>query len=140
MGFLTVNNKEIETIVLEEFGNLENYLIALKHNTVGKSIAKTIISTLYRNIDSNREFILYFSENGIYEKELSFSDKAKFVLIPWNEIHDFIVEDKGDKLIIRVNHLDKNYDYEIPFDGKIMKGNRDRVLNLQDNNFYIQEE
>jgi len=138
VGLFTVNIKEIEKDILNEFGDLDNHVIAFKHNTVAKSITKTILSTLYRNVDSSREFILYFSENGVYEKEFGFSENSKYILIPWNEIEEFNKKDEGDKVIIKIKHLGKSYDYEIPFDGKIMMGNRERVSKLIENNFYIE--
>lgn len=135
MGLFTTNSDDIYDFVKKEFGDTKNYLMVLKHNSVAKSIFKLAISTLYHNIDSNRIFILYFDEKGIHEKEISFSDKSAFVFIPWNEVEEFTKDEKSNKVILKVNHLGKVYAYEVPFNGKIMKGNRERYNNLKENNF-----
>ena len=135
MGLFTTNVDEIYDFVKKEFGDTKNYLMVFKHNSVAKSIFKLAIDTLYQNIDSSRNYILYFDERGIHEKELSFSDQSSFVFIPWNEIEEFIKEEKANKVILKVNHLGKFYSYEAPFHGKIMKGNKKRYHILKENNF-----
>lgn len=136
MGLFTIDDREIYELVREKFGETDNYLVAIKHNNLKKSIVKAIFSTLYRNIDSSREYILYFSENGIYEKEFGFSDNTNFVLIPWNEVEEFTEDRRAYKLVLNVNHLGKTYSYEIHFNGGIMKGNEERLVKLNENNYF----
>ena len=72
MGLLFNDNNEINEKVKNEFGNLDNHLIAFKHNGIKKGLAKLlIIGGVYYTFDSNRTFILYFSNKGIYEEEMS---------------------------------------------------------------------
>ncbi|MFL8969977.1 hypothetical protein ACKA04_08000 [Helcococcus kunzii] len=136
MGIFLTSSDELYSFVKDEFGETDNYLIAMKYNSFAKSLLKATISTIYRNMDSSRNVILYFDEKGIHEKEMSFSDKSPFVLIPWNEIEEFTEDEKWNKVILKVNHLGKVYGYEIPFNGRIMKGNKERYNILHENSYH----
>lgn len=136
MSLFFTKKSEVVKMVEESFGPSEDYLVVLKHNNVVKSGLKLMISNLYSAMDSSRTFILYFDHQGIHEKEISLSDHADFILIPWNEVEEFTIKDKGSKAILFANHLGKTYSYSVDFDGKLMEGNRKRFLELKKKNFY----
>lgn len=136
MSLFFTKKSEVVKMVEESFGPSEDYLVALKHNNPVKSGLKWLISNLYYVMDSSRTFILYFDHQGIHEKEISLSDHADFILIPWNEVEEFTIKDKGSKAILFVNHLGKTYSYSADFDGNLMRGNRERFLGLKEKNFY----
>lgn len=140
MGKIFNNKTDIYNMVEENFGKSENYLVALKHNGFLKGILKLFLSRLYYVMDGCRSYVLYFDEKGMHEKEISLSDKGPFLLIPWREIKEFRVKDKGNKVYLDVNHLGKTYSYEIDFRGRLLAGNRERFLVLREHNFYREEE
>lgn len=74
--------------------------------------------------------LLYFDKQGIYEADISFSDKSQFLLMPWHEITDFSYKDKGGHILLFYTHLGQKYKYEIDFNGAIMKDNRENTLSL----------
>lgn len=123
-------------MVREKIGTADNYLVAVKHNSMLKGLLELLLSNLAYAIDSGRTFVLYFDDAGIYEKELSFTDNALFLLIPWREIYDFGYKDKGNKIYLNVNHLGKTYSYEISFNNYLLKGNRERLKQLVEHNFF----
>lgn len=129
-------NSEIKQMVQDNFGHTENYLVAMKHNGFIKGLLKLLINNLFYIMDSTRQFILYFDNQGIHEKEFSFTDKSKFLLIPWNEVDEFDINDKGNKIIINVNHLGKKYSYVVEFNDHLLKGNRERFTYLEKKNFF----
>lgn len=110
--------------------------MAVKHNSILKGLLELLLSNLVYAIDSGRTFVLYFDDAGIYEKELSFTDNAPFLLIPCREIYDFGYKDKGNKIYLTVNHLGKTYSYEISFNNYLLKGNRERLKQLIEHNFF----
>ena len=130
MGLLFNNLDDIREKVSEEFGNIDNYLIAIKHNDVKSGIAKLIVSNLLYVLDSNRTFIIFFDEKGIHEKEMSHSIKGDFSLIPWHEIENFQVTEKSNKAIIELSHLNKKVGYEISFKGKLFNDNNKNFEHL----------
>lgn len=133
MGLLFNDNNEINEKIKNEFGNLDNHLIAIKHNGIMKGLAKLlIIGGLYYTLDSNRTFILYFSNKGIHEEEISNSVKGDFLLMPWNEISSFDIKVKNNKAIIELVHIGKRIGYEIPFNGKIFGTNKDNLKKLEE--------
>lgn len=133
MGLLFNDNNEINEKIKNEFGNLDNHLIAFKHNGIKKGLAKLlIIGGLYYTFDSNRTFILYFSNKGIHEEEISNSVKGDFLLMPWNEISSFDIKVKNNKAIIELVHIGKRIGYEIPFNGKIFGTNKDNLKKLEE--------
>lgn len=140
MGKIFTTHEEVAQMVREEFGDTQNYLVALKHNNWKKSLLKLLISNIYAAVDSARQYILVFDEQGIHEKEMSFSDHADFVLIPWHEIQEFDIHPKGKKTIIEVNHLGKIYAYEVEDNEHLLKGNDERLEHLQANDFYRSED
>lgn len=131
MGLLTNDKKEIQQMVEEQFGEGKNYVLALKHNNAAESGLKLLISSLYNTLDSNRTFILVFNSKGIYEKEISTSDKSKFYLMPESEIEELTFDEKDKKGYINFRHITKNLSYEIPFTGKLFEGNRERFEKLE---------
>ena len=132
MGLLFNDNNEINEKIKNEFGNLDNHLLAIKHNGIKKGLAKLlIIGGLYYTLDSNRTFILYFSNKGIHEEEISNSLKRDFLFMPWNEISSFDVEVKNNKAIIELVHIGKRMGYEIPFNGKIFGTNKANFKKLE---------
>lgn len=98
MGLLMNTANEVAEKVKENFNDTENYLFALKCNDFKTGLFKLLLSKLYYTMDSARSFILYFSEKGIYEKEISNTMNGNFVLMPWNEIDEFNVDLKSKKL------------------------------------------
>lgn len=136
MGKLFTKSSDVCNMVQEKFGTTDNYLVAVKRNSVAKDLLEWwLLSSLLYAIDSGRTFVLYFDDKGIYEKELSFTDNAPFLLIPWREVYDFNFEDKGNKVNINVNHLGKTYSYEITFNNYLLRGNRERLQQLIAHNF-----
>lgn len=136
MGLLFNDNNEINEKIKNEFGNLDNHLIAIKHNGIMKGLAKLlIIGGVYYTFDSNRTFILYFSNKGIHEEEISNSVKGDFLLMPWNEISSFDIKVKNNKAIIELVHIGKRIGYEIPFNGKIFGTNKDNLKKLEEKNW-----
>lgn len=107
MGLLFNDKDDLKREVEEKFGNGKNYLIAFKHNSPVKKGLKLIMSNLYNTYDSNRTFILVFDNKGIYEKEISNSDKDNFYLMPENEVEDFNVDKKSRKAYITFKHVGK---------------------------------
>ena len=136
MGKLFTKSSDVCNMVREKFGTTDNYLVAVKRNSVAKDLLEWwLLSSLLYAIDSGRTFVLYFDDKGIYEKELSLTDNAPFLLIPWREVYDFNFEDKGNKVYINVNHLGKTYSYEITFNNYLLRGNRERLQQLIAHNF-----
>lgn len=136
MGKLFTKSSDVGNMVREKFGTADNYLVAVKRNSVAKALLEWWLSRLLYAIDSGRTFVLYFDNTGIYEKELSFTDNAPFLLIPWREVYDFSFKDKGNKIYLNVNHLGKTYSYEISFNNYLLKGNRERLRQLIEHNFF----
>ena len=131
MGLLFNDNNEINEKIKNEFGNLDNHLLAIKHNDIKTGLAKLIASNLFYTLDSNRTFILYFSNKEIHEEEISNSLKRDFLFMPWNEISSFDVEVKNNKAIIELVHIGKRIGYEIPFNGTIFGTNKDNLKKLE---------
>ena len=131
MGLLFNDKKEFSEKVEKIFGDKDNYLVAFKANDLKTGLGKLILSNIYYTFDSSRTFILYFSPKGLYESEISNSTKRDFYLMPWNEIEEFEVEDKNNKVIISLRHLEKKVMYEVDFKGKIFEGNEDRFIGLK---------
>lgn len=136
MGLFTINIDEIKNQIQQEFKENMQYLVAIKHHTNSESILKSIVSVFYRNVDATREYILVFNQQGIYEKELGFSDSQPFLLIPWNEVNKMDVYEKSSQSILIIDHLGKEYRYEIPYTGRIMINNKNHLMNLQALDFY----
>lgn len=131
MGLLFNDKKEFSEKVEKIFGDKDNYLVAFKANDLKTGLGKLILSNIYYTFDSSRTFILYFSPKGLYESEISNSTKRDFYLMPWNEIEEFEVEDKNNKAIISLRHLEKKVMYEVDFKGKIFEGNKERFMELK---------
>lgn len=131
MGLLFNDKKEFSDKVEKIFGDRDNYLVAFKANDLKTGLVKLILSNIYYTFDSSRTFILYFSPKGLYESEISNSTKRDFLLMPWNEIEDFEVDEKNNKAIISLRHLGKKVMYEVDFKGKIFEGNEERFMELK---------
>lgn len=135
MGLLFNTSDDMDKKVREKFGEDKSYLLVFKHNSPAKSLGKLILSSLYYVLDSTRAFVLYFDPKGVYELEISNSDKKDFLFMAWNEIEDFeLVE--GNKKILKINHLGKLYQYEVELDGKLFKNNYKNLKDLIENNWY----
>ena len=111
MGLLMNTANEVAEKVKENFNDTENYLFALKCNDFKTGLFKLFLSKLYYTMDSARSFILYFNKKGINEKEISNTLKGKFVLMPWNEVEDFVIEIKNNKANLAFSHLGKKLLY-----------------------------
>src|SRR5699024_11534470 len=134
MGLLFNTSDEIDKKVREKFGDDGSYLLVFKYNSPAKVLGKLLLSSVYYVFDSSRTFILYFDPKGVYESEISNSDKKDFLFMAWNEIEDFeLVE--GNKKILKINHLGKVYEYEVEMDGKLFKNNYKNLKELIDNNW-----
>lgn len=135
MGLLFNTSDDMDKKVREKFGDDKSYLIVFKHNSPAKGLGKLLLSSVYYILDSNRTFVLYFDPKGVYESEISNSDKKDFLFMAWNEIEDFeLVE--GNKKILKINHLVKLYQYEVELDGKLFKNNYKNLKDLIENNWY----
>lgn len=135
MGLLFNTSDDMDKKVREKFGDDKSYLIVFKHNSPAKGLGKLLLSSVYYILDSNRTFVLYFDPKGVYESEISNSDKKDFLFMAWNEIEDFeLVE--GNKKILKINHLGKLYQYEVELDGKLFKNNYKNLKDLIENNWY----
>ena len=136
MGFLFNDVNEFREKIYEKFKNTDSYLFATKHNSTGKGFLKLLFSNLYNTVDSSRTFILYFNEKGIYEKEISNSTKGDFILMPWDEINSFEIDERSNKSFINFSHLGKKISYEIFFKGKMCEDNVGNFKNLKENNWH----
>lgn len=130
MGLFTRNIDEIREKTEKVFHDRSNYVLAIQNRSFLKRVGLLLLAKLPYLIDSNRTFLLYFNQEGIYEAEISFSDKSQFLLMPWHEISDFHYEDKGSKVLLSYSHLGQKRGYSIDFGGPIMKDNRKNVLDL----------
>lgn len=134
MGLLFNSSDDMDKKVSEEFGDDKSYLIVFKHNSPAKGLGKLFLSNLYNTLDNSRTYILYFDPKGVYESEISNTDKKDFLFMAWNEIEDFkLVE--GNKKILKINHLGKVYEYEVELDGKLFKNNYKNLKELIENNW-----
>ena len=136
MGFLFNNDDDFRDKIKNKFGNTDSYLFAIKNNPTSKGILKLFISNLYNSLDSSRTFLLNFNEKGIYENEISNSDKNNFIFMPWNEIESFEIDKKSKKNFINLIHLGKKISYEIPYEGKMCRDNLKNFEKLSKNNWY----
>ncbi|WP_296114702.1 histidine kinase [uncultured Anaerococcus sp.] len=135
MGLLFNSSEDMDKKVRDKFGDDKAYLLVFKHNSPGKGLGKLLLSKVYYVMDSSRTFILYFDPKGVYESEISNTDKKDFLFMAWNEIEDFeLVE--GNKKILKINHLGKVYQYEVEMDGKLFKNNYQNLTKLKENNWY----
>ena len=123
MNLLFNDKDDLKKDVDRKFGEGKNYLIAMKHNSPEKSGLKLLLSNLYYTYDNNRTPDPVFDPRGIYEKEISNTDKADFYLMPEGEIENYAVEKKGKKARIHFDHLGKQVSYEIPFTGRLFEEN-----------------
>ena len=136
MRFLFNDLGECREKIRENFSKTDSYLFAIKHNSKAKGFLKLLASGLYYTLDSSRTFLLNFTEKGIYEKEISNSTKDNFLLMPWNEINSFEIDEKSNKAFINFSHLGKKISYEISFKGKMCEDNVDNFKNLKENNWH----
>lgn len=135
MGLLMNTANEVAEKVKDNFNDEENYLFALKCNDFKTGLFKLLLSKLYYTMDGARSFILYFSEKGIYEKEISNTMNGNFVLMPWNEVEDFVIDIKNNKANLAFSHLGKKLLYDVPFSGAMAKKNKNMLENLLGKNF-----
>lgn len=134
MGLLFNTSEDLDKKVKEKFGDDKAYLVVFKHNNTANRLGKLLLSSVYYVFDSNRIFLLYFDPKGVYESEISNTDKKDFLFMAWNEIEDFeLVE--GNKKILKINHLGKVYEYEVELDGKLFKNNYKNLKDLIENNW-----
>ena len=134
MGLLFNTSEDLDKKVREKFGDDKAYLVVFKHNNKAKGLGKLLLSSVYYVFDSSRTFVLYFDPKGVYESEISNSDKKDFLFMAWNEIEDFeLVE--GNKKILKINHLGKVYQYQVELDGKLFKNNYKNLTELMENNW-----
>ena len=135
MGLLMNTANEVAEKVKDNFNDDENYLFALKCNEFKTDLFKLLLSKLYYTMDGARSFILYFSEKGIYEKEISNTMNGNFVLMPWNEVEDFVIDIKNNKANLAFSHLGKKLLYDVPFSGAMAKKNKNMLEKLLGKNF-----
>lgn len=134
MGLLFNTSEDLDKKVREKFGDDKDYLVVFKLNNKAKGLGKLLLSSVYYVFDSNRTFLLHFDPKGVYESEISNSDKKDFLFMAWNEIEDFeLVE--GNKKILKINHLGKIYQYQVELDGKLFKNNYKNLTELMENNW-----
>lgn len=136
MGIFFMDTNEIEEEVKASFGDTKDYLFTIKHDDLKTGLAKLLaLSPLLYSSDASRNFTIYFSPKGIYEKEKGNPLSKSFVLLPWNEIEDVQVEMKSKKAFLVFWHLVKRVGYEVPFNGRMCKGNEERLQALQEENW-----
>lgn len=132
MGIIFNDPIKIKESIKNRFGENTTYLIVLKHNSPLKQGIKLLISNLYNTYDSNRSFILVFTEEGIFKKEISKSDKSDFKFIPINEIDNLNIIEKSSNAFLDFNYLDKSYSYKVPFSGKIFNDNKNYINKVRE--------
>lgn len=135
MGLLFNTSDDMDKKVREKFGDDKSYLIVFKHNNLAKGLDQLLLSNLYHTMDSSRTFVLYFDLEGVYESEISNTNKKDFLFMAWNEIEDFKLVG-GNKKILKINHLGKTYEYEVELNGKLFKNNCKNLTELMENNWY----
>ena len=135
MGLLFNDNEAIKKEVEEKFGAQAKYLFAMKHNGPVKSTLKLFLLDGLYAYEANRTFVLVFDKKGIYEKEISNSDKTEFYLYPESEIEEFEVHREAKKATIHFLHIGKSIAYEIPFRGRLFSENEDRFNGLEKANW-----
>lgn len=136
MGIFFMDTNEIEEEVKASSGDTKDYLFTIKHDDFKTGLAKWLaLNTLLYSSDASRNFTIYFSPKGIYEKEKGNPLSKSFVLLPWNEIEDVQVEMKSKKAFLVFWHLVKRVGYEVPFNGRMCKGNEERLQALQEKNW-----
>lgn len=135
MGFLFNDLGECREKIMENFSKTDSYLFAIKHNSKAKGFLKLLASGLYYTLDSSRTFLLNFNEKGIFEKEISNSTKGDFLLMPWDEINSFEIDERSNKAFINFSHLGKKISYEISFKGRMCEDNINNFRNLKGNNW-----
>lgn len=136
MGILFNDLDEFREKINEKFKKTDSYLFAIKHNSTGKGFLKLLASNLYYTMDSSRTFLINFNEKGIFEKEISNSTKGDSLLMPWDEINSFEIDEKSNKAFINFSHLGKKISYEISFKGKMCEDNVDNFKKLKENNWH----
>lgn len=135
MGLLFNDNEAIKKEVEEKFGAQAKYLFAMKHNGPVKSTLKLFLLDGLYAYEANRTFVLVFDKKGIFEKEISNSDKKEFYLYPESEIKKFVVHREAKKATIHFLHIGKSIAYEIPFRGRFFSENEDRFNGLEKANW-----
>ena len=135
MGLLFNDNEAIKKEVEEKFGAQAKYLFAMKHNGPVKSTLKLFLLDGLYAYEANRTFVLVFDKKGIFEKEISNSDKKEFYLYPESEIEKFEVHREAKKATINFLHIGKSIAYEIPFRGRFFSENEDRFNGLEKTNW-----
>lgn len=136
MGFLFNDVNEFREKIRENFSKTDSYLFAIKHNSPTKVFLKLMVSNLYNTMDFSRTFLLNFNEKGIFEKEVSNSTKGDFILMPWDEINSFEIDERSNKAFINFSHLGKKISYEIFFKGKMNVDNRKNFENLKEKSWH----
>lgn len=135
MGLLFNDNEAIKKEVEEKFGAQAKYLFAMKHNGPVKSTLKLFLLDGLYAYEANRTFVLVFDKKGIFEKEISNSDKKEFYLYPESEIEKFEVHREAKKATINFLHIGKSIAYDIPFRGRFFSENEDRFNGLEKTNW-----
>ena len=107
----------------------------MKHNGPVKSTLKLFLLDGLYAYEANRTFVLVFDKKGIYEKEISNSDKKEFYLYPESEIEKFEVHRETKKATIHFLHIGKSIAYEIPFRGRLFSENEDQFNGLEKANW-----
>lgn len=130
------NMNEIREQVQTAFGDTENYLVVIKHNNWQSDIIKLLLGGVLYPMDSSRQFVLYFSPKGIYEKELGNPFIKEFVLLPWHEITDISIKPWYLHKVIRCLHLGKQLGYEVLFSGRINQDNKRNLEQLIANDWH----
>ncbi|WP_082144163.1 hypothetical protein [Anaerococcus jeddahensis] len=72
----------------------------------------------------------------LYLDFISNSTKDIFLLMPWNEINSFEIDERSNKAFINFSHLGKKISYEISFKGKMCEDNVENFKNLKENNWH----
>ena len=130
MSFLLYDMEEIRSQVRAAFGDTDNYLVVVKHNDWQSDLVKLLISSLFYATDSSRQFLIYFNQKGIYEKELGTPLKGDFVLMPWHEIEEYSLKPWYMHKVIRFLHLGKKVGYDVQLSGRINQDNRANLAKL----------
>lgn len=131
MGLLTNSINEIREDVKNRFGDTNNYLVVIKKNKASTGFINLfIIGGLLYPLLANRTFIIEFTSQGIYEKEISNSTKGDYVLIPWNEISDFNIQRGNMDTVIEYYYLGKKIMYKVCYNGVPYKDNKENEYKL----------
>lgn len=136
MGNYFIKQEDMRADIKKEFGDINSYLFVQNYNREKKSLLGMIYAGGLYALENARKFLIYFTKEGIYGKEISNSIFGDYELISWDEVTSFEIVDKGrNKLIlITFNGIDKGF--KVLLTNKHFDDNVKNFKRLVENNFY----